>query len=67
MVTIKNCTNCDWKLIAKIAAAVLAVAAVVALILIFRDDIKRFLTNVKEKIESTKEICCPELDDFEDI
>lgn len=65
MVTIKNC-NCDWKLIGKIAAAVLAVAAVVALIVIFRDDICRFLSAAKEKLPAKKG-CCSELDDFEDI
>lgn len=66
MVTIKQC-NCDWKLIGKIVAAVLAVAAIAAVVVIFRDEICRFLSSVKEKIESKKCCCCSELDDFDDV
>lgn len=60
----KEC-KCNWKHVGKIAAAVLAVAAVVAVVMVFRKEIVRFLTETKEKLPIRK--ASSELDDFEDV
>ena len=48
-------------------AAVLAVAAAVVAVIVFREDIKRFFTKLVEKVKPKKKYTVEECEDFADI
>lgn len=50
-----------------IVGAVLAVAAAVAAIIIFREDIKKFFSKLFEKVQPKKKYTVEECEDFADI